>query len=56
MRKLKEPLTLETIEVNAPPKANEVRVRIIIIALCHTDLYTQLGFDPEGLFLCVLGH
>ena len=25
-------------------------------ALCHTDLYTLSGHDPEGLFPCILGH
>ena len=25
-------------------------------ALCHTDIYTLDGHDPEGLFPCVLGH
>lgn len=39
-----------------PPKAGEVRVKIIANALCHTDIYTLDGHDPEGLFPCVLGH
>merc|ERR1712013_375486 len=39
-----------------PPKAGEVRVKIISNALCHTDIYTLDGHDPEGLFPCVLGH
>lgn len=51
----KQPLSLETIEV-APPKAGEVRVKIISTAICHTDAYTLDGHDPEGLFPCVLGH
>jgi len=25
-------------------------------ALCHTDIYTLSGQDPEGLFPCILGH
>ena len=25
-------------------------------ALCHTDVYTLDGCDPEGLFPCILGH
>jgi hypothetical protein len=25
-------------------------------ALCHTDVYTLEGQDPEGLFPCILGH
>jgi Zn-dependent alcohol dehydrogenase len=42
--------------VVAPPKANEVRVKIIANALCHTDIYTLSGQDPEGKFPAVLGH
>jgi S-(hydroxymethyl)glutathione dehydrogenase/alcohol dehydrogenase len=51
----KQPLTEETIIV-AAPKAGEVRVRVIANALCHTDIYTLDGLDPEGLFPCILGH
>lgn len=51
----KKPLTIETIEV-APPKAGEVRIKIVSTALCHTDAYTLDGLDAEGKFPCVLGH
>ncbi|KAL5233775.1 hypothetical protein ACI65C_001185 [Semiaphis heraclei] len=51
----KKPLTLEDIEV-APPKENEVRVKILATAICHTDAYTLDGHDPEGNFPCILGH
>ena len=51
----KEPLVTETITVD-PPKAGEVRVKVVANALCHTDIYTLEGSDPEGLFPCVLGH
>ena len=51
----KEPLSAETITVD-PPKTGEVRIKIIANALCHTDLYTLGGQDPEGLFPCILGH
>lgn len=51
----KQPLTLETITVD-PPKAGEVRVKVMANALCHTDVYTLDGHDPEGLFPCILGH
>mmetsp|Transcript_2955 Transcript_2955/g.6843 ORF Transcript_2955/g.6843 Transcript_2955/m.6843 type:complete len:685 (-) Transcript_2955:193-2247(-) len=51
----KQPLTCETITVD-PPKAGEVRVKVIANALCHTDIYTLDGYDPEGLFPCILGH
>lgn len=40
----------------APPKAGEVRVKVISNALCHTDIYTLDGLDAEGLFPCILGH
>jgi S-(hydroxymethyl)glutathione dehydrogenase/alcohol dehydrogenase len=50
-----EPLSIEEIEV-APPKAGEVRVKVVANALCHTDIYTLTGQDPEGLFPCILGH
>lgn len=51
----KEPLSIETIEV-APPKAGEVRIKIVASGVCHTDAYTLGGFDPEGVFPVVLGH
>ncbi|XP_067672909.1 alcohol dehydrogenase class-3-like [Haliotis asinina] len=51
----KKPLSIETIEV-APPRAGEVRVKILATGVCHTDAYTLDGFDPEGLFPVVLGH
>merc|ERR1719261_430109 len=51
----KKPLTVMNVIV-APPKAGEVRVKVIANALCHTDIYTLDGHDPEGLFPCVLGH
>jgi len=54
-RSPKQPLTLEEITVD-PPKAGEVRVKVIASALCHTDVYTLNGEDPEGLFPSILGH
>ncbi|XP_012276439.1 alcohol dehydrogenase class-3 isoform X2 [Orussus abietinus] len=53
--KEKQPLTIEEVEV-APPKANEVRIKIMFAALCHTDAYELDGLDPEGVFPCILGH
>ena len=50
-----EPLVTEIVDV-APPKAGEVRLKVIANALCHTDIYTLTGQDPEGLFPCILGH
>lgn len=51
----KTPLVEEEIIVD-PPKAGEVRVKVMANALCHTDIYTLDGHDPEGLFPCILGH
>lgn len=39
----------------APPKAGEVRVKVISCAVCHTDAYTLSGVDPEGVFPSILG-
>ncbi|KAF9076514.1 chaperonin 10-like protein [Rhodocollybia butyracea] len=50
-----EPLKIEEIEV-APPRAHEVRIRILHTGICHTDEYTRSGKDPEGLFPVILGH
>ena len=50
-----EPLSIETIEVG-PPKAKEVRIKIIATGVCHTDAFTLSGKDSEGRFPCVLGH
>ena len=30
--------------------ASQVRIKIIATGVCHTDLYTHSGADPEGLF------
>lgn len=40
----------------APPKAGEVRVKIISTGVCHTDAYTLDGLDAEGVFPVILGH
>jgi S-(hydroxymethyl)glutathione dehydrogenase / alcohol dehydrogenase len=50
-----EPLDVCTVVVD-PPKAGEVRIKIVAATGCHTDLYTLTGQDPEGLFPCILGH
>jgi len=48
-------LQLKRVKV-APPAPGEVRIKIVANAICHTDLYTLEGSDPEGLFPCILGH
>ncbi|GAV04671.1 hypothetical protein RvY_14921 [Ramazzottius varieornatus] len=49
------PLKVEMIEVD-PPKAGEVRIKIVSTGVCHTDAYTLTGQDPEGIFPVILGH
>eukprot|EP01132_Coremiostelium_polycephalum_P002029 gene2029-2497_t len=51
----KTDLVIEDVEVE-PPKAGEVRVKILATGVCHTDAYTLGGFDSEGVFPCILGH
>jgi S-(hydroxymethyl)glutathione dehydrogenase/alcohol dehydrogenase len=48
-------LVIEDIEV-APPKAGEVRVKVLASGVCHTDAYTLSGKDPEGKFPVIFGH
>ena len=38
------------------PLESEVLVRIVTTSLCHTDVFTLSGRDPEGLFPVILGH
>ena len=49
------PLSIEDVEV-APPKAGEVRIRLMATGVCHTDAFTLSGDDPEGVFPAILGH
>ena len=53
--KANAPLTIETIELDAP-RNGEVLVEIMASGVCHTDLYTLSGADPEGIFPAILGH
>lgn len=39
-----------------PPKAHEVRIKVLATGVCHTDAYTLGGHDPEGVFPVILGH
>uniref|UniRef100_A0A3Q3J794 Alcohol dehydrogenase 6 n=1 Tax=Monopterus albus TaxID=43700 RepID=A0A3Q3J794_MONAL len=50
-----KPLVIEEIEV-APPQANEVRIKIVATAVCHSDLYYLLEAMPKDGFPTVLGH
>lgn len=50
-----EALTIETVDL-AGPREGEVLVELKATGICHTDLYTLSGADPEGLFPAILGH
>ena len=49
-----KPLVIETIEV-APPRAGEVRVKMVAAGVCHSD-DTFLKGMGEDVFPGVLGH
>lgn len=48
-------LSIDDVEV-APPKINEVRIKVLYSGVCHTDQYTLSGMDSEGKFPVILGH
>jgi S-(hydroxymethyl)glutathione dehydrogenase/alcohol dehydrogenase len=50
-----QPLVIEQVDV-MPPKAGEVRIRIVASGVCHTDAFTLSGDDPEGVFPAIMGH
>ncbi|MBU8539649.1 S-(hydroxymethyl)glutathione dehydrogenase/class III alcohol dehydrogenase [Falsiroseomonas tokyonensis] len=50
-----KPLSVTEVEIGGP-KAGEVLMEVKATGLCHTDLYTLSGADPEGLFPAILGH
>ncbi|TVU48120.1 hypothetical protein EJB05_07745, partial [Eragrostis curvula] len=51
-----EPLTIEEIIVD-PPKAYEVRVKIICTSLCHTDItFWRAKIELASAFPRILGH
>lgn len=49
------PLEIEEVDLDGP-KEGEVLIRIVTTSLCHTDVFTLSGKDPEGLFPVILGH
>ncbi|XP_029127106.1 8-hydroxygeraniol oxidoreductase isoform X2 [Cajanus cajan] len=49
-----KPVTVEEIEVE-PPKATEVRVKMLCASICHTDISGTKGF-PHTNFPIALGH
>ena len=50
-----QPLSVEEVDV-MPPKAGEVRGRVVATGVCHTDAFTLSGGDPEGNLPAILGH
>lgn len=50
-----EPLEIVEVDLDGP-RHGEVLVEIKATGVCHTDIYTLSGKDPEGLFPSILGH
>ncbi|KAL4240475.1 NAD/NADP dependent alcohol dehydrogenase [Mactra antiquata] len=52
-----KPLSIETIEV-APPKAGEVRIKVVANSTCHSDLHVMNGMPWDKRMQCplILGH
>ncbi|XP_042664046.1 alcohol dehydrogenase 1-like [Tyto alba] len=50
-----KPLSLEEVEV-APPKAGEVRIKIVATAICRTDDHLLEGCFPNADFPVIPGH
>ncbi|XP_064366584.1 alcohol dehydrogenase 1-like [Dromaius novaehollandiae] len=50
-----KPLSVEEVEV-APPKAREVRVKIVATAICRTDDHVLQGHFPNVEFPVIPGH
>ena len=43
-----QPLSIEEIEVH-PPKAGEVRVKMVATGVCHTDAFTLSGASASSV-------
>ncbi|XP_027152053.1 alcohol dehydrogenase-like 7 isoform X2 [Coffea eugenioides] len=54
-RKAGEPLVIEEITV-APPKARELRVRVLCSALCFSDIHFWRLEEPHGYYPRIFGH
>ncbi|KAL7380457.1 hypothetical protein ABVT39_018203 [Epinephelus coioides] len=50
-----KPLVMEEVEV-APPQDNEIRIKIVTTAVCHSDLYHLFENMHKDGFPAVLGH
>src|SRR6195952_3717375 len=49
------PLTIETVQLEGP-RAGEGLVEIKAPGICHTDMFTLSGDDPQRIFPAILGH
>lgn len=49
------PLEVTDVQIE-PPRHGEVLIEVKATGVCHTDVYTLSGNDPEGLFPAILGH
>ncbi|KAI3442783.1 uncharacterized protein J3R85_001052 [Psidium guajava] len=55
-RRAGEPLVMEEIQVD-PPKAWEVRIKIVCTSICHTDVtFWKMDSGPFAVFPRILGH
>lgn len=50
-----EGLKIVDVEV-APPRAGEVRLKVLFTGVCHTDAYYLSGLDSESQWPCIVGH
>ncbi|GJX79968.1 alcohol dehydrogenase 2-like protein [Tanacetum coccineum] len=50
-----KPLVIEDVEV-APPQKMEVRIKILVTSLCHTDVYFWEAKGQNPVFPRILGH
>ncbi|XP_064005436.1 alcohol dehydrogenase 1-like [Pogoniulus pusillus] len=50
-----KPLSIEEVEV-APPKAGEVRIKMVATGICHTDEHLRQGLFPNADFPVIPGH
>lgn len=53
--KANDPIKIETVEI-APPKPNEVRVKISHVGICQSDVGCQKAQIALMKFPCILGH
>ncbi|KAL2895609.1 Alcohol dehydrogenase-like 7 [Bienertia sinuspersici] len=54
-REAGQPLVIEEVIV-APPKAHEVRIKILCTSLCHSDITFWKLKDPPGCYPRIFGH